>query len=188
MLPWAHHEWKSKTTSPSVQPFFHSSRQSVVGHVGVCPSPQNCPFPWLIWNPHLIHSFLGHDISISSAVCAGLTAECPYTQKMGCPISPKIALSHGRIWTKSNTCFLEPTWAHNPNSISTGSCFLQGSRLWQTDRPRYSVCNNRLHTVSHSVGFSVWPLWISSGQWTEMILTSLDEYYEVWSDVLQQQC
>jgi len=23
--------------------------------------------------------------------------------------------------------------------------FLQGSQLWQTNRPRYSVCNNRLH-------------------------------------------
>ena len=42
-----------------------------------------------------------------------------------------------------------------PKGISTGSAFLQGSRLWQTPtdrptdrqtvRPGYMVCNNRLH-------------------------------------------
>jgi len=54
----------------------------------------------------------------------------------------------------SNTWFLGPTWVSNPNGISIGSAFLQGSRTWptdwqtdkptkrQTDQPRYSVGSN----------------------------------------------
>jgi len=38
------------------------------------------------------------------------------------------------IWTSSNTWFLEPTQAHNPNSSSIGSVILQGSLMWQTDK------------------------------------------------------
>jgi len=48
------------------------------------------------------------------------------------------------IRTPSNTWFLGPTRVHNPNSISIGSAVLQGSRSWQTSRPRH-ISNNRLH-------------------------------------------
>ena len=47
----------------------------------------------------------------------------------------------------SNTCFLGPTRVHNPNSISIDLAIFAGLTIVtdrQTDRPRYSVCNNRL--------------------------------------------
>ena len=45
-----------KTAFQSVQPFVHSSCQSIVRHVGACPSPQNCPFPGGDLDPHPIHN------------------------------------------------------------------------------------------------------------------------------------
>ena len=52
----------------------------------------------------------------------------------------------------SNTWFLDPTRAHNPNGISIGSAVFSGLMTVtdrqtdeQTVRPRYSVCNNRPH-------------------------------------------
>jgi len=44
-------ESKSRAASRSLQPFLHSSRQSVCTF-----SPQNCPFPWGIWTPWFISS------------------------------------------------------------------------------------------------------------------------------------
>jgi len=49
----------------------------------------------------------------------------------------------------SNTWFLSFTRVEIQNDISIGSVVLQRSRSWQTDlptdRPRYSVCNDRPH-------------------------------------------
>jgi len=39
------------------------------------------------------------------------------------------------------------TQVHTLNGISIGSAVLQGSQSWQTDRSRYTVCNNRPHPV-----------------------------------------
>jgi len=64
----------------------------------------------------------------------------------GAPLSPlKIAPSHGVIWTPSNTWFNGPTRVPNPNGISIGAAVFAGltSVTEQTDRPRYSVGNNR---------------------------------------------
>ena len=54
--------------------------------------------------------------SIGSAVFIQLTAESSYTLQWA-PLSPKIAASHDVIWTPSNTWFLGPIRAHNPNDI-----------------------------------------------------------------------
>jgi len=54
------------------------------------------------------------------------------------PTSPfllKIAHLCAESGYPSNTCFLGPTWVHNPNGISTGSAIFAGSLLWQTNRP-----------------------------------------------------
>jgi len=51
-----------QTASRSVQPFLHSS-QTVIEHVGACPSRKNCPFPWGS-GPHLIHSSFGPPDSV----------------------------------------------------------------------------------------------------------------------------
>jgi len=48
----------------------------------------------------------------------------------------------------SNTCFLGPTQVQNLNGISIGSALFVGLASVtdrQTDRPRYSVCNNMPH-------------------------------------------
>jgi len=67
----------------------------------------------------------------------------------------KIAPSHGGSGLPSNTWFLGPIRAHNPNGISISSAVFAGLTIVtdrrtdrETDRqiarPRYSVCNNRL--------------------------------------------
>ena len=53
--------------------------------------------------------------------------------------------------TPSNTCFLWPIRVHNPNGISIGSAVFAGLTIVTdglTDRPRYSVCNNKTHLCS----------------------------------------
>ena len=82
--------------------------------------------------------------SIGSAVFAQMTAECPYTKKRPFLLS-KLPPPMGASGPPSNTCFPGPIRVLNPNGISIGSAFLQGSLVWQTDRPRYSVGNNRPH-------------------------------------------
>jgi len=88
--------------------------------------PKNCTFSWGIWTPSnswLIGPDRAHNpngITIGSAVFAQVTAECPYTLQW-VPLFPKIAPSHGGSGPPSNTWFLGPVWAHNPNGISIGS-------------------------------------------------------------------
>jgi len=70
---------------------------------------------------------------------------------MGRPFPHKIAHSHGGSGPPTNTWFLGPTWVHNSNSISIGSAVFAGLTIVTdrpTDRPRYSVCNNRPHLRS----------------------------------------
>jgi len=65
----------------------------------------------------------------------------------------KIAPSLVDIWTLSQTWFLLPTRVQNPNGIATCAAVFAGSWRWRTDRetnrPRYSVCNNRPHLRRH---------------------------------------
>jgi len=71
----------------------------------------------------------------------------------GPPPSPIIAHSHGG----SNTWFLGPIWAHNPNGM--------------TDRPRYSVGNNRIDASMYVIwsnnnnqrgsNVQIWPIEIT---------------------------
>jgi len=57
-------------------------------------------------------------------------------------LSPSKLLFIWEILTPSKTQFLEPTWVYNPNSISIGSAVFAELTI-MTDRPRYSICNNR---------------------------------------------
>ena len=80
-----------------------------------------------------------------SRFCAAHGRESVYFTK-GRTFPLKIAHSHGRIWTPSNTWFLGPTRVYNPNGVSIGSIVYAGVTIVTdrpTDRPRYSVCNNR---------------------------------------------
>jgi len=75
-----------------------------------------------------------------------------YILQLAAPFLLKIAPSlGGGIWTPCNTWFLGLTREHNPNGISIGSAIFAGLTILRhrlTDRPRYSVCNNRPHLYS----------------------------------------
>jgi len=107
------------------------------------------PLHWRIWDPSNT-CFLGftrdhnpNGISIGSAIFAQLTAEFPYTLQWA-TLYPKTAPSHWGIWISISYMIC---WAYprlQPKQHLDGfSRFLQGSQEWQTDRPHYSVGNNR---------------------------------------------
>jgi len=62
-----------------------------------------------------------YGILIGSAVFAQFTAERPYTLQRAALSPLKSTPSHYGIWTPSNTWFIGPIRAHNPNGISIGS-------------------------------------------------------------------
>jgi len=124
-------ESTTQMASRSVQPFC-TAHDSVVGHGRACPFPPNCPFPWGSETPSNSW-FLGptrlsiaNGILIGSGIYAQLTADSPYILHNG-SLPKKIAHSHGDL-DPIQPLFLGPTRVHNPNSISIGTTFLQGSR------------------------------------------------------------
>jgi len=88
-------------------------------------------------------------ILIVWVVFAQLVAECPDTLQWAAPSPPlKIASSHRGSEPPSSTWFLGPTQVHNLNDISVGSAVCAVLTIVTdrpADRPRCSVCNNRLH-------------------------------------------
>jgi len=141
-------ESTTQTANRSVQPFCtaHQCCQACLGTsfpLISAPShgtwaPSNTCFlgPTPVQNPNAI--------SIVSAVFAQMGAECPYTLQWDASSPLKIAPSRGRIWTPSNTMFRGPTRVLNPNHILIGSAIFAGLTS-VTDRPHYSVGNNRSH-------------------------------------------
>jgi len=102
--------------------------------------PPSYTIPWPIW----VHNPNG--ISTGSAVFAQMTAECPYTLQWDAPFpSQNLPLPMDGSGCPSNTWFPGLTRVLNPNGISIGGDILQGSLVWETDRPRYLVGNNRPH-------------------------------------------
>ena len=111
-------------------------------------APLRTPPNTCFLGPSQVHS--PNSISIGSAVfCTSRGTECPYTLQWSAPFPTQNCPFLCGVWAPSNTWFLEPNRAHNPNGISIGSAVLQGLLLWQTDRRtdrlRYSVGNNRSH-------------------------------------------
>jgi len=70
-----------------------------------------------------------NSISIGWAVFAQLTTESPCTLQLAAPFHLKIAALHGGSGPPSNTRFL------GPNRCRSVQWCLQGSQLWQIDRP-----------------------------------------------------
>jgi len=126
-------ESKSQTASLSVQPFLHSSRQSVVGDVGACSSPQNCPFHGYL-NTHLAHRSSGLPYSASQpASRSGQPFMHNYSRQKihilyNGPLHPEIAHSHGGSEPTSNTLRRGHTRVKNPNGISIGSAVFRTTR------------------------------------------------------------
>ena len=105
-------ESKSQTASRSVQPFLHSSPQSVpILYNGPCLPPHNCPFSWEDLNPHPIHGSFGpctrvlnqNGISIGSAVFARLTNATEVIQTDRQTDRPRcsVYITIGRIYVRS---------------------------------------------------------------------------------------
>ena len=105
--------------------------------------------------PHPIHDSLSQtELTNQTAFLSvqlffsQVTAECPYTLQWDTTFPLKIDPSHGGSGPSSNTWFPGPTEVLNPNGISISSTILAGLTSVsdrQTDRPRYSVGNNRPH-------------------------------------------
>jgi len=89
-----------------------------------------------------------HGISIGSAV---FTQSVPILYNGPSLLPSKFPLPIGWSAPPSNTWFPGPTRVLSPNGILIGSTVLQGSLVWQTDRPTdrpcYSVGNNRPHRI-----------------------------------------
>ena len=86
-------------------------------------------------------------ITIGSAVFAQVTAVSLYFT-MGPPISPQIAPSHGGSGPHLTHNSLGPSEPTNKTAWSESLLvqpFYESSLMWHTDRPRYSVGNNRPH-------------------------------------------
>jgi len=155
MVPWVH---------PNSQPKWHLDRRfsrfyTAHGRASLY-FTMDPLFPWIFiasshegsW-PHLIHDFLGHlspqpKRHLDWFSCfAQLTCECHYVHN-GTSLSPsKLPIPMGDLGP-SLTWFLGPTRVLNPNCFSIGSAVFAGLTTVtdrQTDRPRYSVCNNRPH-------------------------------------------
>ena len=103
-------------------------------------------FNTCFFRPIWVHILNG--IRIGSAVFAQLMAvKVPILYNGPPPFPSKLGFALG-IWTLSIAWFLGPTRFHKQNSISMGSYVSAGLRIVTdrpTDRPRYSVCNNRPH-------------------------------------------
>jgi len=103
-------------------------------------------------------------ISIGSVVFAQMTAECPF------PL--KIAPSHWRYGTPSNTWFPGPTRVLNPNGILIGAAVFAGltsvTDRPQTDQPTdhatRSVTTGRIYTRSTA-------MWPNNSKWSKYNLT-----------------
>ena len=146
-----------RTASWSVLSFLHSSRQTIsIVHNGPPLSPSELPLdiggsgdwtPVSYMLPWAHRTQIPNSTLIGSAVFAQLTAESVYTLKWAVPTPVKITLPHGGSRPLSNTWFPGPTWVYNSNGILASSVVF--ARLTtMTDRPCYSISNNRPHLRS----------------------------------------
>jgi len=106
----------SQTASRSVQPFLHSSWQSVaiLYNGPPLPSPSKLPLPTGTWTPFntwflvLMRAQNQIGISIGSAVFVQMTTEWPYTLQRDAPSPSKLPLPMG-IWTPSMVPWVKPS-------------------------------------------------------------------------------
>jgi len=116
------------------------------GMPGQVLSPKNSPFAWGDLNAYFIHGYLSpqpkRQLDRFHRFYTAHSRKSLYFI-MGRPFSPsKVPLSMGRSghhlihgsYSPREPITQTTSWSVHP--------FLQGSRLWQTDRPCYSVCNS----------------------------------------------
>jgi len=140
-----------QTASRSVQSFFSQLTVEVLTLYNGPPlALSNCTYAWGIWTPSNT-CFLGptplripNGISIASAVFAQLTADSPILYNRSSLYTSKLSI---RMVSGSH---LMNHWTHlSPQPrrhLDRFSRFYRARDLdRQTDRPHYSVCNNRPH-------------------------------------------
>ena len=97
-------------------------------------------------NTWLLRSIPAHNpnsILLGSAVSAQITAECAYAVQWDAPFPLKFAPSHGGSGPYLIHGSLGPPESSTQTASRSVQPFLQGSVVWQTNRPLYSVGNNR---------------------------------------------
>jgi len=150
-------EPKIQTASQLVQPFMKAHR-GVSIYNGPPPALQIATSRVEIWTPSntwfpgSMPTYIPNDMSIGSAVFAQHMADSPYTLQWSPIFTLEIAPSHWGPGSPSNAWLLWPTRAQTASRwvqsfCRAHDCDRPADR--QTDRPRYSVCNNRpqLHTA-----------------------------------------
>jgi len=147
---WATSSLDSLTRKPT-----HRIKQRVASYHTTEVTAHRKPKKWLPWQRpsgagyrQYLHS-VGRPLkapSITNYIVAII-----HTKPVNSNFSPKIGC-HGNVLQldrpPSNTRFFGPTRVHIPKSISIGSAVFAGLAIAtdrQTDRPRYSVCNDRPH-------------------------------------------
>jgi len=132
-------------------------------HYNGRPFPSKLPLtmgdldPSNLWFPKPIQTHNPKGISISSAVFAQMTMECPYTLQWDVPSPPKNCLiPWGDLDPPSNTWFPGPTWVLKPNGISIGSSVFAGLTSvtdWPTGQTTQSVTTDRIYVRSTAIWF-----------------------------------
>jgi len=149
MIPWASPTSQSKWHHDRFSCFrTGDSRVFLYFTMGVH-LPQSCPLSWRHLDCHLIHGSLGQPESSTQPLLHRWPQSVPILYN-GMPLSPsKLPRPLDGSEPPSNTWFLGPTRVLNPTASRSEQPFLQGSSVCQTDRqtdrPRYSVGNNRPH-------------------------------------------
>jgi len=116
-------------------------------------APKIAPFHGDL-DPHLTHNFLGPSESITQTASRSVQPflhRWPHSVPILCngmPLFPQNLISPWGDLDPYNTWFSGPTRVLKPNGTSIGSAVFAGLTSVadrQTDKPRYSVCNNRPH-------------------------------------------
>ena len=109
------------------------------------PFPQNCPFPWGSGPPirYLIYDSLGQSEPTTQTASRSVQPfllrwpQCPYTSQWDAPSPPsKLPLPMGDMDPHLLHGSLGPPESSTQTASRSVQPFLQGSLVWQTDRPR----------------------------------------------------
>jgi len=148
MPPWAHPNPNTKQHLDQLA-ILHSSRQRVpILYNGSSLPPLKLPLrmggseppPFNTWFLGPIQAHNPNCILTGTAVCAQLTAECPYTWQWAPPSSPQ---SYPFPWGSGSHLIrgsLGPPKSSTQSASWSIQQFLQGTLVWQTDRPIYRPC------------------------------------------------
>jgi len=133
-------EFTTQTTNRLVKPFLHSRQKVPIVYSGR-PIHQNCPFPWGDLDPHLTHDSLGPCEPTTQTAHQLVPPflhrrlQCPYTLECFACFPSKLPLPMGGSGPYVIHDSLGPPKSSTQMATWSLQPFLQGSLVWQTDRP-----------------------------------------------------